>query len=117
MTTQKKARYGRMINRWHDEVGPWHRLRDDNAPACGARYYTSGGEQTLPSEAHLCGNCKRLRHPTDADDEEQVCFQCGEQMQTNEDGTTQHVNDEGAVDHEADADHVAYAEHPHVPDR
>lgn len=53
--------WGRMLNKWHDEVGPFHRLRDDNSPACGASYYTSGGAQHPPSEGHKCGNCKRVR--------------------------------------------------------
>jgi hypothetical protein len=38
------------------------------------------------------------------------CFQCGALMLVNEDGTTNHLNNDGEIDHDADADHVPYAE-------
>ncbi len=39
------------------------------------------------------------------------CNECGEQFQTNNDGTTNHTNQDGDVDYDADLDHVAFAEY------
>lgn len=51
--------WGKCVNRWHDEVGPAHLLREDGSPACGVRYYvTSGGE---PDPVTKCRRCLRLK--------------------------------------------------------
>ena len=52
-------RWGRMVNRWHDEVGPCHLLKEDNSPACGTSYYASSGA-IHPGTSWKCGNCKRI---------------------------------------------------------
>ena len=35
------------------------------------------------------------------------CFECGNEMVVNDDGTTNHVNDDGEIDYDLDFDHVA----------
>ena len=55
-------RWGKLINRWHDEGRLFHGLLDNGAPACGVPYYTSSG--LYPGEEadhHLrCGRCERI---------------------------------------------------------
>lgn len=36
------------------------------------------------------------------------CFECGGRMIVNDNGTTHHVNDDGEIDYDKDAAHVAY---------
>ena len=40
-------------------------------------------------------------------DDEPVCHECGGPLRINDDLTTNHLNEEGEVDHELDGDHVA----------
>jgi hypothetical protein len=39
-----------------------------------------------------------------------LCDQCGRAFAVNGDGTANHLTDEGAIDHDRDADHVPYGE-------
>jgi hypothetical protein len=54
-----QERWGFMMTKWHDQLRTAHLLKDDNAPACGARYYTSAGAQYV-SEEQKCRNCRRM---------------------------------------------------------
>lgn len=36
-------KWGRLLNKWHDEIGVFHLLKGDGSPACGVSYYTSTG--------------------------------------------------------------------------
>ena len=38
------------------------------------------------------------------------CYQCGNPMRLDENGVSYHVDEDGNIDHDQDADHVAYAE-------
>lgn len=54
--------WGRRLDRWHDEQGPFHLLRDDGSPACGASYHTTTGPYPrVPSEHEKCRRCKRIK--------------------------------------------------------
>jgi len=55
---KKAPRWGRLLNRWHDETGAFHILKEDNSPACGARYFASTGTYPmLPQESQKCRRC------------------------------------------------------------
>lgn len=54
-------RWGYLITRWHDQGRVAHLLRDDNGPACGARYYASAGASTpAPDSSACCRRCLRI---------------------------------------------------------
>ena len=56
-------RWGKLLDRWHDEGRIFHLLRDDGAPACGVPYYTSTGAPYPGEEAQhhpRCGRCERI---------------------------------------------------------
>lgn len=53
--------WGRLLNRWHDEVGPYHYLKSDGSPACGARYFSSAGAYADTDGGPKCGSCSRMR--------------------------------------------------------
>ena len=40
-------------------------------------------------------------------DEPLCCFECGNEMVVNDDGTTNHLDDDGDVDYDQDIDHIA----------
>lgn len=50
--------WGRMLNKWHDEVGSLHLLKPDGSPACGTRYFASGGAYP-EDEAKTAPKCRR----------------------------------------------------------
>lgn len=45
-----------------------------------------------------------------SDDEGSCCRECGNPMMVGDDGVSHHLSDDGWVDHDLDADHVAIAE-------
>ena len=55
-------RWGKLLNRWHDEGRLFHRLRDNGAPACGVPYYTSSCPYPGDEADHhpRCGRCERI---------------------------------------------------------
>lgn len=56
----ERNRWGRRMNKWHDEVGPLHLLNDDGSPACGSSYYTTTGTVTVTEGTDTPeGCCKR----------------------------------------------------------
>ena len=54
--------WGKLLDQWHDEVGPFHRLKPDGSPRCGVRYYTSSGPYPYEvDECHpRCQTCEKL---------------------------------------------------------
>jgi hypothetical protein len=53
--------WGKLINRWHDEGRLFHLMRADNGPACGVRYYTSGGPYPAGMVgSNRCRRCQRI---------------------------------------------------------
>lgn len=59
--------YARGLNRWHDETGPFHAMKDKpegvymfSVAVCGASPRSFSGNQPLPSTAHLCRRCARI---------------------------------------------------------
>lgn len=36
------------------------------------------------------------------------CFECGQAMEVDENGVSNHVDENGNIDHDQDADHVAF---------
>ena len=57
---QAHLAWGHRLDRWHDERGPLHLLRDDNSPACGARYYAMAGATPDPAGHAKCRTCERI---------------------------------------------------------
>ena len=58
--------WGKRLNRWHDEVGPFHLLREDGSPACGCSYFATTGP--YPDQTHVtatCGNCGKIAAKAD----------------------------------------------------
>jgi hypothetical protein len=57
--------WGRCLDRWHDERPTLHILRGDGAPACGVKYYTTGGQLAVgPTPGKVgpaCRRCLRLK--------------------------------------------------------
>lgn len=53
--------WARNVNKWHDEIGPYHLRNPDNSPACGARYFScNGAADHKPSDHEKCGLCRRV---------------------------------------------------------
>jgi hypothetical protein len=54
-------RWGRCLSHLHDEIGPFHLLRPDNAPACGVSYFSTTGTYPYEINDHSkCGRCKKI---------------------------------------------------------
>jgi len=51
-------KWGRLINKWHDEVGVFHLLKDDGAPTCGSNYFSSTGPYP-DQNIHVFNKCRR----------------------------------------------------------
>lgn len=54
--------WGKLLNEWHDEVGPFHLLRDDGSPRCGVPYRSSTGPYPYAEkDCHpRCGRCEAI---------------------------------------------------------
>lgn len=54
--------WGKLLNEWHDEVGPFHLLRDDGSPRCGVPYRSSTGAYPYEEkDCHpRCGRCEAI---------------------------------------------------------
>lgn len=49
--------WGRRLDKWHDEKGPFHLLTASNAPACGASFYSMTGAHPHVTEHQKCKRC------------------------------------------------------------
>lgn len=52
-------KWGRLINNVRDEIGPFHLLREDGSPACGASYFTSTGPYPYEITGPKCRYCEK----------------------------------------------------------
>lgn len=55
-------KWGKRMNNFHDEVGPFHLLKDDGSLACGASYFTTTGpypNQDMTGRA-CCRRCLKI---------------------------------------------------------
>lgn len=59
---RKGHSWGKLLNEWHDEVGPFHLLRDDGSPRCGVPYRSSTGAYPYEEkDCHpRCGRCEAI---------------------------------------------------------
>lgn len=54
-------KWGRLLNRFRDEIGKAHLLKEDGSPACGASYYASTGPYPHAiDDNQKCLNCKGI---------------------------------------------------------
>jgi hypothetical protein len=58
--------WGKLLDKWHDEVGPFHLLRPDGSPSCGASYFTSSGPYPYPEQDCYprCDRCRVIAQKT-----------------------------------------------------
>jgi len=60
MATERK--WGRLLNKWHDEVGVSHLMNGDGSPACGVSYLYSTGAYPHPiHDNQKCKRCLRIK--------------------------------------------------------
>lgn len=76
-----------------------------NALVAVAMAEVADAEARLNRVNKWLANARALTPP----DEELLCHVCGQFMRIDSAGISNHVDENGTVNHEADADHVAYA--------
>lgn len=58
----KKEIWVRLVTKWRDETGLFHKLNKAGKPSCNAKYYASSGPYPgVISEQHKCKNCMKTK--------------------------------------------------------